>query len=113
MGALDFKVCKKKTFLWSRAESDQIEQKIDLLQEAAKKILFSGPATKRGGGGGGKGLATKKKELFWGSKNIPKKFPPKNVATKLEGGGVQTFFSLPFFPFLRLSWLRTVSVAYV
>ena len=58
MGALDFKVCKKKTFLWSRAESDQIEQKIDLLQEAAKKILFSGPATKRGG------LATKKKVFF-------------------------------------------------
>ena len=42
-------------------------------------FLVAGPLR----GGGGKGLATKKKYLFWSSKNLEKKF----MATKLEGGG--------------------------
>ena len=55
-----------------------------LQREAAKKIFLRAP------GGGGKGMATKKKELFLSSKKNPtKKIPSKNVAIKLEGGGVR------------------------
>ena len=51
-----------------------------MLGKPQKSIFFSGPATKRGG----KGVATKEKELF-----LKLKIPPKNVAAKLEGGGVR------------------------
>ena len=51
-----------------------------------KKVLFFGPATKKGGGWAFKGLSTKKKDLFL---KLEKKKSKKNVvATKLEGGGV-------------------------
>ena len=53
----------------------------DIVREAAKKVCFSCPATKREEGG--KGRVTKKKKLFlkYEQKN------PKTVATKLEGEG--------------------------
>ena len=52
-------------------------------REAAKKIklFFSGPATKRGGV---RAWPLRKRNLFEARE---KKFPPKNVATKLEGDG--------------------------
>ena len=39
------------------------------------------------GGGGGKCPAPQNNELFLKLKKNPEKNPPKNVATKLEGGG--------------------------
>ena len=58
------------------------EKKLNIIRKAAKDFFFIGPATKRGEG---KVLATKKKELLF---KVLKNIPPKNVATKLEGGGV-------------------------
>ena len=61
--------------------------------KSPNSYIFSGPAIKRGEG---KGLATKKKTFFeakiYINIFINKKFSPKNVATKLEGG---TFLWLP------------------
>ena len=54
------------------------------------KFFLSGPAKK---GGGRKGLATMKKKLFL--KLEKKKFPPKNLATKLERGGDKALVSGP------------------
>ena len=54
---------------------------LQIREAATKKTFFSGLATERGGGV--KGLTTKKKKNFL---KLEKKIP-KNVATKLEGGG--------------------------
>ena len=40
--------------------------------------------------GGGKGLVTKKKKTFFEALKNPQKNPLKNVATKLQGGGLPT-----------------------
>ena len=63
------------------------------LKEAAKKLFFSGLATKRGGV---KALPLRKKNCFWSSKQ-------KNVATKLGGKALvdgplkNNFFRLPLY----------------
>ena len=65
------------------------------LREDAKKVLFIGPATKRGEKG--RAWPLRKKCFFKSSKTI---FPQINVATKLELSGLATnkeiFWLLPF-----------------
>ena len=50
------------------------------VRKAAKKLFFSGLATKRGWG------PLRKKNFFEALQKDPKKILPKNVATKLEVG---------------------------